>query len=188
MNKPLNNILTVSKLDNERVNCCPHCREVILRTQSTGWSRSPQNKIVFDDGDCIGDVWYKLKDEQKTPNAFFYSNNVGSCFSCGEFYFAIEFNFIDHHDQSGDVIERTDVGAYLLLNIEMDEPHNYLISQSLYADIPSDWVMSVFNTPYGNMYHHTIGLIDDQKIDYKADMFLKLIDSLKLIKIDNRLD
>lgn len=50
----MKSILTVSKLENERVNCCPHCGEVILKTQSTGWSRSPQNKTVFDDGDCIG--------------------------------------------------------------------------------------------------------------------------------------
>lgn len=180
----MKNILMVSKLESERLSCCPHCGEVILKTQPTGWSRSPQNKIVFDDGDCIGGVWYKLTDEQKKPNAFFFSNNVGSCFSCDKYYFAIEFNFIDHNDDSGDVIERTDVGSFLLLNEEMGEPENYIVYQSIYQDIPGEWVMNVFKTPYGNMYHHTIGLIDDEKNNDKADMFLRLIDGLKLTKTD----
>lgn len=170
-----------SKIEKDRFDCCPHCGEVILKTQPTGWSRSPKNKITFDDGDCIGGVWNKLTDEQKTPNAFCYFFNVGSCFSCKKSYFAIEFNFINHNDNSGVEIEKTDVGWYLLLNVEMDDPENYVVSQSIYADIPSDWVMSVFKTPYGNMHHHTIGLIDIERFNEGADMFLRLFAHLKLI-------
>lgn len=183
----MKNILTLSKLEGERVDCCPLCGEVILKTQSTGWSRSPQNKITFYGGDYIDGVWDKLTDQQKKPNAFCYFSNVGSCFSCGQSYFSIEFNFINHNDDSGVDIERTDIGSYLLLNEEMDEPENYIISQLLYADIPSDWVMSVFNTPYGNMYHHTIGLIDIKRLNEDCDMFLMLFDHLKSIKHQNTL-
>lgn len=179
----MKNTLILSKLESDRVDCCPHCGEVILRTQPTGWSRSPQNLTTFYDGDTLFGVWHKLTDEQKKPNAFAYFLNVGRCFSCLKPYSAIEFNFINHNDNSGEVIERTDVGSYLLLNEEMDEPENYVVSQSLCADIPADWVMSVFKTPYGNMYHHTIGLIDD--IHDEADIFLRLIDNLKLIRTES---
>lgn len=76
------------------------------------------------------------------------------------------------------------MGSFLLLNEEMDGGENYIVCQSAYQDIPDEWVMNVFKTPYGNMYHHTIGLIDDEKNNNKADMFLRLIDGLKLIKTD----
>lgn len=181
----MNNILTVSKLESERVGCCPHCGEVVFKTQPTGWSKSVQQKYIFSNGgDTIGGVWHKLTDEQKTPNAFHYAYNRGHCRSCFESFFAIEFNFINHNDESGYIIERTDVGSYLLLNSEMNEPVNYVVSQSLYTDIPDSWVMSVFKTPYGIMYRHTIGLIDAERIDEDGDIFLRLFDSLKLCQTD----
>lgn len=64
----------------------------------------------------------------------------------------------------------------------MDEPENYIIAQSLYSDILSDWVMSVFKTPDGNMYHHTIELIDVERLNENGDIFLRLFDYLKLIR------
>lgn len=183
----MNNILTVSKLESERVDCCPHCGEVVFKTQPTGWSKSVQQKYIFSNGgDTIGGVWNKLTDEQKLPNAFHYAFNLGHCSLCPESFFAIEFNFINHNDGSGNIIERTDVGSYLLLNSEMDEPVNYVVSQSLYTDIPDSWVMSVFKTPYGNMYNHTIGLIDIERLDEDGDIFLRLFDSLKLCQTEKR--
>ncbi|EAB3660487.1 hypothetical protein EGA70_14495 [Salmonella enterica] len=183
----MENILTVSKLENERVGGCPHCGGVVFKTQPTGWSKSVQQKYIFSDGgDTIGGVWHKLTDEQKLPNAFHYAFNLGHCSLCPESFFAVEFNFINHNDESGNIIERTDVGSYLLLNEEMGEPDNYIVSQSVYADIPGNWVMSVFKTPYGNMYHHTIGLIDRERIHEDSEILLRLFDSLKLCRTEKR--
>ncbi len=183
----MNNILTLSKLKKERADCCPHCGNIVFKTQPTGWSKSVQQKYIFSDGgDTIGGVWHKLTDEQKLPNAFHYAFNLGHCSLCPESFFAIEFNFINYNDESGNIIERTDVGSYLLLNSEMNEPVNYVVSQSLYTDIPDSWVMSVFKTPYGNMYNHTIGLIDIERLDEDGEIFLRLIDSLKLCRIEKR--
>ncbi|EAA6778375.1 TPA: hypothetical protein ACIVQA_004149 [Salmonella enterica subsp. enterica serovar Lansing] len=185
----MNNILTLSKLKKERAGCCPHCGEIVFKTQPTGWSKSVQGKYIFSiGGDTIGGVWQKLTDEQKTPNAFYYDFNVGCCRFCFESFFAVGFYFINHNDESGYDIERTDIGSYLLLNEEMGEPDNYIISQSVYADIPSNWVMSVFKTPYGNMYKHTIGLIDSERLNEDGDILLRLFDSLKLIQAESNKD
>lgn len=185
----MNNILTVSKLESERVGRCPHCGEVVFKAKPTGWKKSVQQKYIFSNGgDTIGAVWHKLTDEQKLPNAFIYTFNVGYCSLCYESFFAIEFNFINHNYESGNIIERTDVGSYLLFNNKMNEPINYVVSQSLYTDIPHSWVMSVFKTPYGNMYNHTIGLIGVERLDEDGDIFLRLFDSLKLVQTENKED
>lgn len=184
MHVHIKDILLVSKLNSERIDCCPHCGETLLITHPTGCSRNPKNKDIFNNGGMIGGVLNALTDEQKTPNAFLCFSNVGTCFSCGELYFSIEFNAIDYHDESGEQIEKTDAGIYLLRNIEFDEPENYIVSQSLYADIPQEWVMSVFNTPYGNMYHHALGLIDIERFGEGADILLKIFDGLKSIKTE----
>ncbi|TKK13635.1 hypothetical protein EcCFBP13530_22805 [Enterobacter cancerogenus] len=179
----MKNILTVLKLESETVDCCPHCGEIVFKTQPRGWSKSVQEKYIFSiGGDTIGGVWHKLTDEQKSPNAFYYDFNLGCCRLCFESFFAIGFNFINYNDNSGNDIERTDVGSYLLFNEEMDKPVNYVVSQSVYADIPNNWIMSVAKTPYGNMYHHSIGLIDHERINEVGDIFLRLFDGLKLIE------
>lgn len=181
----MENILKLSKLENERINYCPNCGAVIFKTHPKGWSRSEQQKYIFSNGgDTIGGVWDMLTNEQKRPNAFVYGFNLGDCTSCIEGFFAIEFNFIDHNEDSGVAIEKTVVGSYLLLNEKMDEPQNYIVYQSLYVDLPKSWVMSVFKTPYGNMYHHTIGLIDIDRLNEGCNITLRLFDYLKLIRTE----
>ena len=184
----MNNILTVSKLESERVECCPHCGEVVFKASPTGWCKSVQQKYIFSNGgDTFSGVWRKLTDKQRFPNAFHYAYNIGYCSLCLESFFAIEFNFINHDDESGNSIERTDVGSYLLFNEDMDEPENYVVSQSLYADIPGSWILSVFKTPYGSMSHHYIGLMDAECLRYDGDIMLRLFDSLKLAHVENHL-
>ncbi|ENN8378707.1 hypothetical protein AB7Z61_20115 [Providencia rettgeri] len=185
----MKNILKIENLKEERIDNCPCCGQPVFKTLPVGWSTSFGQEYLFTDGDIIGGVWQRLTDKQKSPNAFGYFYNTGRCVSCGESYFAIEFNFINHHEKNIEEIFNTDVGQYLLFNKEVQEPKNYVISQSAFKDVPNDWIMNLTETPYGNMHHHTIGLIPMSLFDecaYKdADIFLKLFDDLKKVIVND---
>ncbi|MEG9385114.1 hypothetical protein [Morganella morganii] len=174
--------LKIERIKNERVTNCPCCGNSVFKTMPVGWSKGIEQKVIFSDGDCIGGVWQRLTDRQKSRNAFAYFHNTGFCKSCGESFFAVEFNCINHHENDVDEILNTEVGQHLLLNKKMGESINYIVSQSEFNDVPQSWIMQVFHTPYGNMYRHTIGLIDKERIDESGDILLKLLDSLKLIQ------
>lgn len=179
------NNLNIKVLKQERVDDCPYCGNPVFKTPPIGWRESIKQEYIFLDGDTIGGVWQRLTDKQKTPNAFGYFCNTGRCVSCNESYFGIEFNFINYDENGIDEIFDTDVGQYLLLNKETLEPKNYVVSQSVFNDIPHDWVMNVTKTPYGNMHIHTIGLMPISRMNEDADIFLKLFDDLKKVIVND---
>lgn len=181
----MKNILKFERLNEERIDNCPCCGLPVFKTHPIGWGISFEQEYIFTNGDIIGGVWQCLTEKQKSPNAFGYFCNTGRCISCSESYFAIEFNFINYHEKGIEEIFDTDVGQYLLLNKEIPEPKNYVVSQSEFNDVPKNWIMAVSNTPYGDMHHHTIGLMPMSFFDecaYKdAGIFLKLFDDLKKV-------
>lgn len=185
----MKNILKSEILKEERIDNCPCCSQPVFKTLPVGWCTIFEQEYLFTDGDTIGGVWQRLTKKQKSPNAFGYFYNIGRCVSCGESYFAIEFNFINHHEEDIEEIFDTDVGQYLLFNMEMPEPINYVVSQSVFDDVPKSWIMKILKTPYGNMHHHSIGLmpmsIFDESAYKDADIFLKLFDYLKKVTVND---
>ncbi|WIF74502.1 hypothetical protein QN092_21315 (plasmid) [Proteus vulgaris] len=181
----MKSFLKVQKLQEERIDNCPSCGHPVFKTMPVGWSKSLKQGYIFSDGDTVGGVWQRLTEKQKKPNAFAYFLNSGHCMSCNESYFSIEFNFINYHEKCIKEIFNTDVGQYLLMNKDVSEPKNYVISQSVFNDIPNNWIMSVIETPYGKMYQHEIGLMSMSLFDEceckDADMVLKLFDDLKKV-------
>ncbi|HEM7189726.1 TPA: hypothetical protein U2I61_004264 [Providencia rettgeri] len=177
----------VEKLTNKRIDNCVCCGKPVFETNPIGWGERLKDKYIFLDGDIIYGVGRQLTEKQRTPNAFSYFYNKGICTTCGTINFAIEFNFINYHDNSveNEDIFKTDVGWYLLGNKDVSEPINYIVSQSAFDDIPYDWVMRVVKTPYGNMHTHSIGLMSISRFDEDADIFLKLLDDLKKIIISD---
>ncbi|HCA3439711.1 TPA: hypothetical protein MO340_004275 [Salmonella enterica subsp. salamae serovar 35:g,m,s,t:-] len=162
---------------------CPHCATVLERYTENSIELIGSPWQYFN-GDCVYGVMDKLSPEQKKPNAFDHMLWEGMCYACRNDYYSVCITLINHHELTDDIY-RTDVGGYICFNMQLPLPKYYIAKQHGSKKLPKSWVVSVYDTPYGKMYSHNLGMMKTN--DNASRLVLKLLDAVRKVNVEDHL-